>query len=205
MMEVKELLQYLKDNEGEIKGLVLAGKYKPVMNGTKVEIPKENGKKRVLEIPTAIGRVNQQVIAQIRNLIYELVFVETIYGFRLGKSAHGAIRKCQEYLNEGYVWAADMDLEKFFDMMSQNKPIEILSRQIKNGRVISVIHNYFWAGEVYCESLRIQQSVCHREGLLSSLCASIMLNEMEHELGKRGWEQYITGWVNYYKLADMGK
>ncbi len=138
-MKVDELLQYLKDNGKEIRESVLAGKYKPAPV-RRVEIPKDNGKKRMPGIPTAVDRVIQQAIAQVLIPIYEPEFVETSYGFRPGKSAHDAIRKCQEYLNEGYVWAVDMDLEKFFDTVNQSKLMEILSKKIKDRRVISLIH-----------------------------------------------------------------
>lgn len=104
----------------------------------------------MLGILTAVDRVIQQVIAQVLTPIYEPKFVETSYGFRLGKSAHDAIRKCQEYLNKGYVWVVDMDLEKLFDTVNQSKLIEILSRKIKDGRVVSLIHKYLRAGAVYC-------------------------------------------------------
>lgn len=184
-MRVDELLQYLKDNGEEIRESVLAGKYKPAPV-RRVEIPKDNGKKRMLGIPTAADRVIQQAIAQVLTPIYEPKFVETSYGFRPGKSAHNAIRKCQEYLNAGYVWTVDMDLEKFFDTVNQSKLIEILSREIKDGRVISLIHKYLKAGAVWCGRFEETTIGVPQGGPLSPLCANIMLNELDHELEKRG-------------------
>lgn len=184
-MKVDELLQYLKDNGEEIRESVLAGKYKPAPV-RRVEIPKDNGKKRMLGIPTAVDRVIQQAIAQVLTPVYEPRFVETSYGFRPGKSAHNAIRKCQEYLNAGYVWTVDMDLEKFFDTVNQSKLIEILSREIKDGRVISLIHKYLKAGSVWCGRFEETTTGVPQGGPLSPLCANIILNELDHELKKRG-------------------
>ena len=184
-MKVDELLQYLKDKGEEIRESVLAGSYQPAPV-RRVEIPKDNGKKRKLGIPTAVDRVIQQAIAQVLTPIYEPKFVETSYGFRPGKSAHHAIKKCQEYLNEGYVWAVDMDLEKFFDTVNQSKLIEVLSREIKDGRVISLIHKYLRAGVVWCGKFEETNIGVPQGGPLSPLCANILLNELDHELEKRG-------------------
>lgn len=185
-MGVDELLRYLTDHGDEVRKSILAGKYKP-NPVRRVEIPKEDGKKmRKLGIPTAVDRVIQQAIAQVLSPIFEEKFVETSYGFRPGKSAHDALRKCQNNLNEGYVWTVDMDLEKFFDTVNQSKLIEIMSESINDGRVISLIHKYLRAGSVWCGKFEDTEIGVPQGGPLSPLCGNVMLNELDHELERRG-------------------
>ena len=205
-MSVDELLQYLIDKGEGIRKAILAGKYKPSpVRG--VEIPKDNGKTRQLGIPTAVDRVIQQAIAQVLTPIYEPKFVETSYGFRLGRSAHDALRKSREYLNEGYVWTVDMDLEKFFDTVNQSKLTEILARDIKDGRVISLIHKYLRAGAIRCGRFEETKLGVPQGGPLSPLLANIMLNELDHELERRGhrFVRYADDMVIFCKSRASAK
>ena len=184
-MKVDELLQYLRDNGEEIRQTILAGKYQP-KPVRRVEIPKDNGKTRKLGIPTAVDRVIQQAIAQVLTPIYEPKFAETSYGFRPKRSTHDALRKCREYLEAGRVWTVDMDLEKFFDTVNQPKLMEILARDIKDGRVLSLIHKYLRAGAVEWGRFEDTEVGVPQGGPLSPMLGNIMLNELDHELERRG-------------------
>ena len=179
------MIKLYTDDLKECDVLQLAGKYQP-KPVRRVEIPKDNGKTRKLGIPTAVDRVIQQAIAQVLTPIYEPKFAETSYGFRPKRSAHDALRKCREYLEAGKVWTVDMDLEKFFDTVNQPKLMEILARDIKDGRVLSLIHKYLRAGAVEWGRFEETEIGVPQGGPLSPLLGNIMLNELDHELERRG-------------------
>jgi len=183
-MEVESLKDYLVNNKDQLIQSILDGRYRP-NPVRRVEIPKEKGTRK-LGIPSVVDRVIQQAIAQILSPIYEKQFSENSYGFRPRRSAHQALNKCRKYITDGYRYAVDIDLEKFFDTVNQSKLIEVLSRTVKDGRVISLIHKYLNAGVVVRNKFEETDMGVPQGGPLSPLLSNIMLNELDKELEKRG-------------------
>ncbi len=192
-MEIDELLEHLKTHREEILTSLLKGSYKP-QPVKHVEIPKEDGKTRKLGIPTLTDRVIQQATLQVLNPIYEKQFSETSYGFRPNRGCHDALKKCQEYANQGYWYVIDMDLEKFFDTVNQSMLIETLSRTIKDNRVISLIQKFLNAGIMNRGMFRKSEIGVPQGGPISPLLANIMLNELDQNLDKWGYR--------YVRYAD---
>ena len=185
-MQVDELLPFLRKNQETIIQQIREGKYKP-NPVRRVEIPKETkGEFRKLGVPTVVDRVVQQAITQELTPIYEEQFSESSFGFRPNRGAHDALRQCQKNVNNGNVYVVDMDLEKFFDTVCQSKLIEVLSRTIKDGRVISLIHKYLNAGVIANGMFERTEIGMPQGGPLSPLLSNIMLNELDKELESRG-------------------
>ena len=182
---VEDLGDHIKENWDSIRNQIRNREYKP-QPVRRVEIPKPNGGMRKLGIPTVVDRMIQQAIAQELTPIYEEQFSDNSYGFRPGRSAHDALAKCKGYADEGYVYAVSMDLQAYFDTVNHSKLIEVLSRTIRDGRVISLIHKYLNAGVMEDGGFHATTEGVPQGGPLSPLCGNVMLNELDKELERRG-------------------
>lgn len=140
-MDVDEGIQYFKDHMDEIRQAVIDMKYRP-LPVRRVYIPKSNGKMRGLGIPTVVDRIIQQAAALILDRIFDPHFSEFSYGFRRDKSAHKAVFQALEYLNEGYQWVVDLDIEKFFDNVNHDKLISIIRERMNDRAVLHLIRTF---------------------------------------------------------------
>lgn len=184
-MSVYEIEPWIRDNPRKLTTSIREGRYKP-LPVKRVYIPKDNGEKRPLGIPTVIDRLVQQATAQVLSKEYEPEFVRTSYGFRPGKSAQMAIKQVQGYLNEGYEYVVDLDLSKFFDTVNHGKLLQVLSKKIKDRRVLSLIRKFLTAKIEDNKELIVPTQGTPQGGPCSPILANILLNELDHELERRG-------------------
>ena len=144
-MSVEELDVYMPAHIEELKSLIKSKQYKPSPVRC-VYIPKSNCKQRPLGIPTVVDRVVQQSAPQVLSKLYEPVFSDHSYGFRPNRSCHKAIGKVLEFLNEGYEWVVDFDIEKYFDTVNHDKLISIFREQVNDSSTLHLIRSFLKAG-----------------------------------------------------------
>ena len=182
---VEELGDYIKEHWRSIREQIRQRQYKP-QPVRRVEIPKQNGGVRKLGIPTVMDRVIQQGIVQVINPMCEPLFSEWSYGFRPNRSCEMAIRQLLIYLNEGYEWIVDIDLEKFFDNVPQDRLMSLVHVIINDGDTESLIRKYLKAGVMTPQGYEETRLGTPQGGNLSPLLSNIMLNELDKELEARG-------------------
>ncbi|MEX3743965.1 group II intron reverse transcriptase/maturase [Lysinibacillus xylanilyticus] len=183
--DIEATRQYLKENNEKITRQIQTGQYTP-QPVRRVEIPKGNGDTRKLGIPTVTDRVIQQAVVQILTPIIDPIFSDYSYGFRPNKSAHQAIAQAQSYMDEGYKFVVDMDLEKFFDRVQHDKLMSLVAGYIKDKPTLKLIRKFLNAGTMANGVVLHSQEGTPQGGPLSPLLSNILLHELDKELEKRG-------------------
>ncbi len=184
-MTVQDLLDYLKREWSTIKATLLSGQYQPAPVRL-VEIDKPGGGMRKLGIPTVLDRLIQQALHQVLTPIFDPGFSESSYGFRPGRSAHGAVQAAQRHVAEGYRWVVDIDLEKFFDRVNHDVLMSRLARKVSDKRVLRLIRGYLQAGAMHSGTISQRREGTPQGGPISPLLSNILLDDLDKELESRG-------------------
>ena len=184
-MTVKRLVGYLKKHWPSIRAELLEGRYRPEPV-KRVEIPKPGGGMRQLGIPTVLDRFIQQAVMQVLQRYWDQTFSEHSYGFRPGRSAHQAIFQAQQYVEQGYRWVVDIDLEKFFDRVNHDRLMGHLAQRITDKRVLKLIRGFLNAGVMENGLVSPRTEGTPQGGPLSPFLSNVVLDELDWELERRG-------------------
>lgn len=184
-VKAKDLIKQIYEHPYELSESIKTGKYKP-QPIKRVYIPKPNGEKRPLGISTVIDRTVQAALANILRDEYDPLFSDNSHGFRPNRGCHTAAEQALAYANEGCVYVIDMDLRKFFDTVNHSKMLQVLSKQVKDRRIIKLVSKMLKV-KIYEDGKCTKSTIGLPQGsAVSPVLANILLNELDQELDKRG-------------------
>lgn len=184
-MTTQELPVWLAEHWPAVRAALDEGTYRP-SPVRRVVIPKPGGGERLLGVPTVLDRLVQQALAQVLTGIFDPGFAESSYGFRPGRSAHQAVRAAQAFVEEGYRWVVDVDLEKFFDRVQHDALMARVARKVTDKRVLRLVRRFLDAG-VMVDGVKQPTAEGTPQGSpISPLLSNIMLDDLDRELSRRG-------------------
>jgi RNA-directed DNA polymerase len=204
---VSDIDDILRKQLPEIKKAILEGKYYPQLV-KRVEIPKPDGKGiRKLGIPTVLDRIIQQAILQVITPVFEVAFSNYSFGFRPYRSAHQAVLQAQKYIQEGYEWVIDIDLEKFFDKVNHDMLMARVARKVKDKKILLLIRRFLESGIMENGLIIMNEEGTPQGGPLSPLLSNIMLDDFDKELEGRGHRfcRYADDCNIYVKSEKAGR
>jgi group II intron reverse transcriptase/maturase len=184
-MTVEELPDHLREHWASIRAKLETGTYRP-SPVKRVEILKPGGGQRKLGIPTVLDRMIQQALQQVLSEEFERTFSEHSYGFRPGRSAHEAVEAARGYIEAGYEWTVDIDLEKFFDTVNHDRLMARMKERITDKRVLRLVNEYLKAGVMVDGVVVRSEEGAPQGGPLSPLLSNIVLSELDEKLEERG-------------------
>ncbi|HVV82333.1 MAG TPA: group II intron reverse transcriptase/maturase, partial [Kofleriaceae bacterium] len=184
-MPVDELPGELARIGEDLRAALLAGTYQP-RPVRRVTIPKPDGGERELGIPTVMDRLVQQAILQVLGPRFDAGFSPHSHGFRPGRSAHGAVLEAQQYIQDGYTWVVDVDLERFFDRVNHDMLMGRLAKKIADRRMLGIVRAFLTAGMMCNGVVFDRDEGTPQGGPLSPLLANVLLDEVDRTLEARG-------------------
>jgi RNA-directed DNA polymerase len=206
-MNIEELWGHCQKHWARIREELLGGTYVP-QPIRRVEIPKPDGKgMRTLGIPTVLDRMIQQALLQVLTPIFDPTFSDGSFGFRPGRSTHGAIVRAREHIAAGYGWVVDLDLEKFFDRVNHDVLMARVARRVKDKRVLLLIRRSLQAGMMENGVVSPRGEGTPQGGPLSPLLSNVLLDELDKELEQRGhrFVRYADDCNVYVRSEEAGK
>jgi group II intron reverse transcriptase/maturase len=186
-VSLEEFESNLERNLEEIHRLLYEDRYQPHAV-RRVYIPKPNGDRRPLGIPSIRDRVVQQAVVNRIGKIFEGKFKDCSYGYRPNRSTRDAIEKVEECLRGGYEWVVEVDIAKFFDTVEQERIIDLVAEEIADGRVLRLIRSFLTSGVMEEMEVRYETTGTPQGGVISPLLANIYLHEFDTYMEERGYK-----------------
>ena len=184
-MTTRELRPWLKEHWPGVRATLDAGTYQP-QPVRRVMIPKPGGGQRALGVPTVLDRLIQQAMLQVLEPVFEPHFSDHSYGFRPGRSAHHAVKRARQFMQDDAAWVVDVDLEAFFDRVQHDALMARIARRVDDKRVLRLLRRYLQAGIIGDEGLAASVEGTPQGSPISPLLANVMLDDLDAELERRG-------------------